>query len=162
MKTIIILLLALSLSGCATSYQDLGDTGGYYHQKVTETVYRIGFRANGFTDFKKAKDFAMLRAAGIGNELGFDYMALEGVSDHSKTAYINTGSTSYTTGQAYNYGATTSYYGTTNTYSNTVPVKKPHIEYTVRYFRTKPQEKILDLKEVKPILWSLRSKYGVK
>jgi hypothetical protein len=153
------IICAVLFSGCSTTYQSMSDAGGYYHQKISENIYRIGFRGNGFTNFKKAKDFALLRATEVGNQLGYTYMSIEGSEDLSKTSVINTGSTSYTTGTAYGFGNTAYYSGTTNTYSNAVPVKKPRIEFIVKYFEGKPQERLLEVYQISSLMAELKNRY---
>jgi hypothetical protein len=165
MKTSPIILIAISLallSGCATTYQDMGDTGGYYHQKIAEDIYRIGFRGNGFTNSKRAKDFAMLRAAEVGQQLEYYYMSVEGQEDLSKTTVVNTGSTSYTTGSVHGSGNSSYYSGTTNTYSNSIPVRKPQIEFVVRYFEAEPQGRFLEVHEIAPLVSELKTKYSIE
>jgi hypothetical protein len=147
--------------GCATSYQGMGDTGGYYHQKLSEDIYRIGFRGNGFTPFKRAKDLALLRASEVGSQLGYTYMSVEGSEDLSKTSIVDTGSTSYTTGTAYGYGNTGYYSGTTNTYSNSVAVKKPQVEFVVKYFEGQPKERLLEVYEIAPLMAELKTKHKI-
>lgn len=77
MKLLVTIILAAALGSCATAYQPIGDTGGFYHQKVAENAYIIGFKGNGFTDSQLANDFAKLRAAEIGAKLGFTHFVIE-------------------------------------------------------------------------------------
>ena len=42
------ILLVLSLSSCATSYQSRGITGGYAEKKITDSAYVVSFGGNGF------------------------------------------------------------------------------------------------------------------
>lgn len=70
------LFLAVSLAGCATPYQSTGLLGGLTETRLSEDVWEINFRGNGFTDEKKAKDFALLRSAELTLQNGFSYFML--------------------------------------------------------------------------------------
>ena len=161
MKKNIAVLIVLFIVACATPYQKIGDTGGFYHLRMDENVFKIGFRGNGFTTYERANDFALLRAAEICKQLGYTHFVLEGQQDRSRTTEVDMGSTSYTSGSVYGYGDTASYYGTTNTYSNTMPVKKPGVELFVRYFDGKPEGRYLEIYEANSVINNLRTKYSL-
>ena len=87
MNKMVSFLIPFLLMGCATPYQKLGDEGGYLQQKVGEEIYKVTFRGNGWTEYKRAQDFALLRAAEIGRELGYSHLTIEGEEDCSRTSY---------------------------------------------------------------------------
>ena len=159
MKKLTFLPILLLLLGCATPYQKLGDTGGYLQQKLAEDVYRITFRGNGFTDYKRANDFALLRAAEIGKKLGYSYLSVEGEEDYYRTTIVDTGSTSYSSGSAYGYGNSASYYGTTTTYNNQMPIIKPGVILVAKYFQGTPEGKHLEVHNIEEIICSMTTKY---
>lgn len=162
MYKIAFLLTLVFLIGCATPYQKLGDTGGYQHLKLGEDVYRVTFRGNGFTKYKRAYDFALLRAAEIGKKLGYSHFTVEGEEDSSKTTIVDMGSTSHTSGSVYGYGNSASYYGTTTTQSNKMPVKKPSVVLFVQYYEREPEGRHLEIHIVENVINSMEAKYGFK
>ena len=70
------LFLAISLVGCATPYQPTGLLGGFTETRLSENVWEVNFRGNGFTDEKKAKDFTLLRSAELTLQNGYNYFML--------------------------------------------------------------------------------------
>jgi hypothetical protein len=160
-KYLLGILLIGSLFGCATAYQPMGSTGGFYHQKKSENFYVIGFRGNGFTNAKRANDFAKLRAAEIGSKLGFTHFAIEGSVDKSSREIVNTGSTTTTSGNAYGYGNSVSYYGTSTTTNNSMPVYRPGIDIGVLYFEGIPEGRYLEIFVIEEVLSELKAKYGI-
>ena len=51
------------LAGCATSYGEMGLSGGVAAERISADTFRIKSRANAFTDKTVAADYAMLGAA---------------------------------------------------------------------------------------------------
>lgn len=51
------------LSGCATTYSEMGAMGGVMAAPVTNDVYRISARGNGYTDATTIQDYVLLKAA---------------------------------------------------------------------------------------------------
>ncbi len=56
-------LAAILLAGCSTTYSDMGAMGGVMAAPVTNDVYRISARGNGYTDTTTIQDYVMLKAA---------------------------------------------------------------------------------------------------
>jgi len=116
------------LAGCATAYQPIGDTGGYYENQVALSVagnpdtYTVGFSGNGFTDMARVRAFALRRARDIGRQLGYAYFSVQGETpkSHVTPAYTD----------------------------HEMPVFKPAIELTIRYYKEKPAGKFLELEPV--------------
>lgn len=161
MKLLVAMILVTLLGSCATAYQPMRETGGFYHQKVEENAYIIGFKGNGFTDSQRANDFAKLRAAEIGAKLGFTHFVIEGTLDKSRTQMVNMGSTTTTSGNVYGYGNPASFYGTSRTTSNTMPVYKPGVEFGVLYSEGVPEGRHLEVLVIQDVINELKAKYKI-
>ena len=66
-----VLLLALILNGCATSYQKEGFAGGYKDCKVGENKFMVTFTGNAFTSRGMVEEYAMRRAREVCNQEGY-------------------------------------------------------------------------------------------
>ena len=77
-KSLVLLnLFALTLLfGCATGYQSTGFSGGYEETQLSENMYEVSFRGNGYTRKKKAADFALLRCAELTLQNGYTHFAI--------------------------------------------------------------------------------------
>lgn len=155
-KTFILLGLVAGIAGCATPYQAMNWDGGYQQRQIADDQYVVGFRGNSFTQYQDVRDFALLRAAEIGEKLGFKYLAVLGDNDRSSTTQVDMGSTSYTTGVVY--GGTIS--TTTQTSNDTIPAFKPGINLSVKYFTNRPEQKYLQLYEISSVKSELEKKHG--
>lgn len=63
-KNIAVALVAATLlAGCSTTYSDMGAMGGVMAAPVTNDVYRISARGNGYTDATVIQDYVLLKAA---------------------------------------------------------------------------------------------------
>lgn len=74
-KWLTFLFISLTLSACSsqTDYSAAkGASYGYAEQQLTETQYRVTFKARG-SDTDKAQDYALLRAAEITLADGYDW-----------------------------------------------------------------------------------------
>ena len=161
MKLLVIMFLVTLLGGCATAYQPTGETGGFYHQKVAENIYIIGFRGNGFTKYQRANDFTKLRAAEVGARLGFTYFVIERTLDRSRTQLMDMGSTTTTSGNVYGYGNSASFYGTSRTTSDTIPIYKPGVEIEVLYSEGIPEGRHLKIHVIQDVINELKGKYKI-
>jgi len=161
MKYLGIVILACLIGGCATKYEAIGATGGFYHTKVSERTYIIGFSGNGFTDAKRANDFALLRAAEIGSKLGFTHFVVEVTLDKSTTEIINTGSTTNSFGNVYGYGNIASFNSTSTTTNNLMPTYKPGVEIGVLYSEGIPQGRHLEIYEIEKVIAEIKLKYKI-
>ncbi|XOV80362.1 MAG: hypothetical protein ACFHVJ_05260 [Aestuariibacter sp.] len=96
---------ALVLSGCAsmdpTPYQMASDKGefGYTHKKLTDNQYRVSFRGNRKTDKDTIRDYALLHAADLTLEQGYDwfYISNQDMETNSKSVPSTRGGVSVTT-----------------------------------------------------------------
>lgn len=68
--------LAITLSGCASTYQPRGFSGGYEEQYRGKTSYRVSFEGNGYTRPQQAQEMAFLRAAELTLEKGHRYFVI--------------------------------------------------------------------------------------
>lgn len=57
------LAAATMLAGCSTTYSEMGAMGGVMAAPVTNDVYRISARGNGYTDSTTIQDYVLLKAA---------------------------------------------------------------------------------------------------
>lgn len=74
---VVTLTFITTLAGCAgTARQD--ERVGFYHRKVTDSVYVIGFTGNERKITSRTNDFALLLAAEIGRQLGYTSFVVSG------------------------------------------------------------------------------------
>jgi uncharacterized lipoprotein YajG len=99
--TILVAFAAFLLSGCATSYQSNGSTGGYSETQLAPDVFRVAFRGNRYTSPEQAQDFCMLRAAELALQQGFTHLALVDERSSTTTHSVTTAGQATTTGTAY-------------------------------------------------------------
>jgi hypothetical protein len=74
-KKTLLMLLALVLSSCASHsmYKEAKGSGyGYTEEKLNQTHYLVQYKT-AETDQQRAKDFALLRAAELTSEQGYDW-----------------------------------------------------------------------------------------
>ena len=67
------LTVLLALSGCATTYQPRGFTGGFRDFKLTDDTYMVSFLANAFTSPEAVQIYLLYRCAELTVEKGFEY-----------------------------------------------------------------------------------------
>ena len=131
-------LSVLLLGSCATEYGSMTETGGYQTDRISGSEFLVDFAGNGFTKKEKANDFALLRAAEVTLEYGFQYFTIEADRDLSAVSAYSSGSTSYTTGAMTTYGNTGSYYGTTTTTPQTNYVYTPGTRLRIKCYVERP------------------------
>ena len=73
MKLMKFIIMAMLLSGCSSSYQSNGFSGGFSELKTGQKQYRITFKGNGFTSLEKVSDLSLLRAAELTIENGYSH-----------------------------------------------------------------------------------------
>lgn len=116
MRQLLIIIVAVWVSACATTYQDLGFTGGVAAHQIGETRFRVEARGNAFTDISTVHDFVMLKAAETALEHGYEYFIVMDGWDASSTAYVTTPTTTNAQASVYGnqaYGSATTYGGQT-------------------------------------------------
>src|SRR3989338_6867142 len=92
MRMLILVLVALISSGCATSYHKAGFTGGYKDQQLQADEFQVSFAGNAKLSQAKARQYALRRAAELTVEQGFDYFVV--TSEGSFTKNFVTGNAS--------------------------------------------------------------------
>ena len=159
--TILAIVSSLLLMSCATPYQKRGtdSSGGHQFKRLSENTFAVGFSGNGFTQPKRASDFAMLRAAEVTLEHNYRYFSILGEEDRSSTELIHSGGTAYTTGTAYTYGGYGSYSGITTYTPSTTPVYKPGTMLTIRCYDRKPGGHAGQVYDAKQLRESMRAQY---
>ena len=163
MKKFLLLLLCLSLVGCATGYQRQGLTGGYSDTKIQDDIFKVSFRGNAYCYQGRAEDFVLLRSAEVALENGYKYfIIIDGKSSTDTQAYT-TPITSNTQGMVNMYGNQGSYSGTTY-YSGgqTYIFHKPSTSNTIKCFKEKPENIPAMLYDAEQIAKNIKEQYGIK
>jgi hypothetical protein len=150
MKAGIACIAIILLDGCATPYQPISDSGGYYRQRIDKNTFIVGFKANGFTDYDRAHAFALLRAAQIGNYLGYKYFIIDGLRDKSRTdnsdaLVTGIGSDGFFSGIA-----------------SSLKTSKPGVVLKVRYLKNKPQHRVIEFYRILSEITRVVNKYNLK
>jgi len=159
MKKIIPVAIIIALAGCATPYQKDGLTGGFTETQLSDNVWRVSFRGNGYTSGTRAEDYALLRCAELTLEKGFTHFGLMAGNVSNDVGAVTMPTTTTTTGFVSGYGI---YSGSsTTTGGQTFFVSSPTADNMVVMFKGKPeiQGMIFDAKFV---CASLGSKYEVQ
>jgi hypothetical protein len=107
----LILIVALSLAGCATPYQSSGARGGFSDVQLDKNVFQITFRGNGFTSAGDVANMALLRSSELAIKNGFPYFVVVANNNVSRTSVMQTPTYANTT---------TTGFGTPVLQSNTV------------------------------------------
>jgi hypothetical protein len=158
MRTACICILAcLVMCGCATSYKAKGFTGGYSETRLSENVFKVSFKGNGYTSMERATDYCLLRCAELAVRNGYKFFAVVDESQHSKKGSYTTPTTTY--GTATVSGNTAS--GTSTTYGGqTFIISKPRATNTIFCYKTNEgQATLFDAYYVRA---SIRGKYRIK
>jgi len=138
----------LVLSACATKYQPMGSTGGYEQTQLDENAFAIRFYGNSFTKRSTVTHYARLRAAEIGKQLGYQYVALLGEEDRTVSGTYTTPTTTTTAGSLNTSGNTGTFYSTSTTSGGAQSTTKPRVEIIARYFEELPDGRFLELHRV--------------
>jgi hypothetical protein len=158
---ILSLLFAILLGACATSYEPIGQSGGFYQRRETENTYYIGFSGNSFTNSQRVNDFAILRAAEIGSKLGYTHFVVEGTLDRSSTEIVDMGTTTTTSGRVNENRHSTSFQSTSTTTNNAYKVYKPGVEIKVVYSEGPPKGRHLDVYVVREVIRDIKARYDI-
>ena len=149
---LVVLIVIAVLSGCATPYQRQSAMGGYSETQLSENIFTVTFKGNGYTDRERASDFALLRSAELALEKGYKYFIIIDAQNYTKNSTYTTPTTSYTSGSVNTYGTLNTYgnYGTysgtaygsatTTTYGGqTYLISKPRTSNTILLLKEKPE-----------------------
>ncbi|MFV8451338.1 CC0125/CC1285 family lipoprotein [Vibrio campbellii] len=152
MKFLSTLLVPLVLlSGCATTYQSNGFSGGYSETQLDENVFKVAFRGNGYTSKERVADFTLLRSAELAMQNGYKYFVIVDANSYTVNGTYTTPTTvttnlnANTYGTANTFGNNTTYnastYGTATTTvsgGQTYNISKPSSSNTIVCFKEKP------------------------
>jgi hypothetical protein len=161
-KYLLVGFLGIFFISCATKYQSVGFTGGFSETQLSNDIFNVSFKGNGYTSREKASDFALLRSAELTLNNGYQYFIIlnsEKYIDHSSYTSLKTYDTTY---QANTYGNQT--YGTAHTTSSggdTTHYYKPSANNTIKCFKDKPNINTV-IYEVEFILKSIKTKYDIQ
>ncbi len=149
MRTIMAIFLVSLISGCATTYQSMGITGGFDEKNLEGNIWRITFSGNGYATRETVQTYWLYRCSEVALDNGFD--GFEILSNIQLTQNISP----------------ENYFGSSSPYRKTggggyvyVPMYiedsyKPHMEADIRLIK-KPFEqeppKIFDAHELKSAL----------
>jgi hypothetical protein len=126
-RLLAVLGMAALLSACSTTYSEMGVGGGVTASPVTNDVYRISSRGNGFTDATTIQDYSLLKSAETALTSGKTHFVILSGNDTTRV------STQYTPGTMY-----TNVYGRTaySTYSPgySYDIVKPGEDLMIRVF----------------------------
>lgn len=172
MKFILSFSTFIFLTGCATSYQPQGMTGGFSEVQLEANVFKVSFNGNGYTRADTASDYALLRSAELARQNGYKYFVIVDTANTSETSSFTTPTTAVTNvnantyGNAYSYGNSTNYrattYGTATTTvygGHTYNISKPQSTNTIICFNDKPEGFAYN---VDFVIKSIKDKHGIK
>ena len=144
-----VLAIGVFIGGCATDYQKDGFSGGFSETQMSENVWRVHFKANGFSSMERATDFCLLRSAELTLENGYKYFAI--VDENSSTELKTFTSAPQAHTNAYGY--------TTFTGGQTFTSNHPRVQNNIFMLREKTDKAGL-VYEAQFIVRSIRSKYS--
>ena len=140
MKTIIVLIMSILITGCATSYQSSGMTGGFSETQLDKNVFTVRFAGNGYTSKERATDFTLLRSAELSLKHGYSHFRIIQNDSYSKLSAHTTPRTYQTYGSIRSYGNTAYGSATTHAYGgDTYIISRPNTSNTIVCFKKKPK-----------------------
>ena len=71
-----VLIVGLGISGCATTYQRGGFTGGFDEHKVNDSAYVVSFRGNGYASSERVWYFWIYRCAELTQQNGYQLFTI--------------------------------------------------------------------------------------
>lgn len=119
---LVALAAAVLIAGCSTPYQESGLAGGVSATPLSQTIYEIRARGNGFTGSETNRDHALLKAAEVCLRNGFTHFIP--LSDEQTTRKSFIANNTYST-CCFGYTCTTTGGGVT-------PVSKPSSDMTIQ------------------------------
>jgi hypothetical protein len=154
-------VLGVFLTGCATTYQPQGFSGGFTETQLDTNVFKVSFRGNGYTSAERAEEMALLRSAEVAIKNGFTHFAVVDGASRSRYSTVTTPIQSTTTGTVSVSGNTA--FGTARTTTSggqSFVVTKPSTTNTIVCFDGKPDAAGL-VYDARFLMNSLGAKYGV-
>jgi len=83
LRTLLLLIIVLMLTGCATGYGPQGMTGGYKERKLDEGRYIVSFFGNGHTTEQLVWNFWLYRCAELTSQNGYDFFEILPSANHA-------------------------------------------------------------------------------
>lgn len=155
---LLVLTIALYLSGCATGYQDNNLFGGFEETRIKENSWIVRFKGNAYTSASKSADYCLMRCAEVCLENGYSHFILVDSNESTKTSTFTTPQSSHTTG----YVAGNNFYANTNTYGGqTHTMHRPRSTNTILALTEDEAKGFPQAYEAQFVLNSVSSKYGV-
>ena len=156
MRFLFIIAILFLFSGCATSYQPKGFTGGFSETRLAPDTFRVRFSGNGRTSTERAEDFALLRAADLSTNAGFSYFSIITSTSGVAQSSFQTPGQSITTVQAQGNGFVGS---TTYIPGQNINIFKPRSGLMIKCFKDKPAG--VDTFDARFLQQELRRKYHI-
>jgi hypothetical protein len=128
----VIVMIALSMVGCATGYNAKGLMGGFSETQLDTDLFTVSFKGNGYTSVERASDFALLRCADLTLQNGFTYFKVVDSQSNIHTTYNVTSDTNF---NASSYGS--NLYGSSSSNTTVHEVNRPAINMTIRLLKDK-------------------------
>ena len=75
-RRLVLFGIAILVTSCATAYRKVGLTGGFSETQLSENVFQVSFRGNGYTSRERASDFALLRSSELSLLNGYRYFII--------------------------------------------------------------------------------------
>lgn len=105
---ILLILLSLIATACATAYGPMGSQGGYEDRKIQDGVYYVHFASNARTSKEVTEKYLLRRAGELCSQDGYGYFFPAIAQDRTSQTVSHETSTyvapTYTNGNAYAYG----------------------------------------------------------
>lgn len=138
-KRLLLSLLFIFLTGCATPYKSNGIMGGFSETQLSENVFKVSFRGNGYTSMERAEDFVLFRCAELSKQNGYNYFVIVDEKSYDKISQFQTPAYSTTSGTFSPSGNSVSYSGnTTFAGGQTITISRPHTTNLIYCFKSKP------------------------
>lgn len=145
-KALIIILISIIISGCATQYKKMGWRGGYSQTQLDKNMFNVSFLGNRYTSKERISDFITLRSAEITLESGYKYFVIIKENNNiSKTLHSTP--------------VTIDSYGNING-GEVYTTSKPSSQNSIILFHKKPKEILSYNAEF--ITTSIKNKYAIK
>jgi len=159
-QVITLLLVAVLISGCATTYHQYSwRTGGYSNIKIQDDIFKVRFLGNAKCTLGRVEDFTLLRCAEVALENGYKYFIVIDEKADKTTGMFTSPASAQTVGTSY--GGT--YRGTTTVYGGqTFFYQLPQLEKTINCFKDKPDNIPTIVYDAEQIRTNIKAQYNLK
>lgn len=134
----IIVIAAVLLAGCATSYKPEGLRGGFSEAQLDVNVFRVSVRGNGYTHADRVEEMALLRSSEIALEHGFKYFVIVNARASEKTQQYQ--DPAYATTVTTGVGTSVAHSSTFVSGGGTYNISKPSITNTIVCLNDQPKD----------------------